>query len=97
LTAEPEQIARKFTDDYEIAWPTAYGLSLETMNALGVTSPGEIETGMDVTPTIYILDAYGKVLWSDHGYRTTHPDVSLMLDDLETQIELALLPSSSET
>lgn len=66
------------------------------MSALGVISSGEITTGMDVTPTIYILDAYGKVLWSDNGYRTTHPDVSLMLDDLETLIELALLPSPSE-
>ena len=84
-------MALAFAKEHGIKWPTTYGLSLETMNSLGVLNP-DLSIAAEVTPTIYLLDADGVVLWSDNGYRTTHPDVSLMLDDLRIFIELALLP-----
>jgi hypothetical protein len=73
-----------------------YGVSLDSMNSLGVLDSNALTLrtpGMEVTPTIYILDSEGRVLWSDKGFRTTHPDVPSMIDDLDSAIETALLPS----
>jgi hypothetical protein len=82
---ESDERVRQFNEEHGITWPTVSGLSVDTMNTFGALG------AMQVTPTIYILDADGKVLWSDDGDRTQHPDMPSMTDDLEILIELSLL------
>ena len=96
LTQSDKEAAERFTKGHGIGWLTMYGVKLESMNSLGVLDPNALTlstTGMEVTPTIYILNSEGRVLWSDKGFRTMHPDIPSMIDDLDSAIEAALLPS----
>ena len=97
IAMEAEDVVSEFNSRFGILWPTLYNLELDAMNSLGVVDPGSLDVGMGIKPTIYILDSSGKVLWSDHGYRMTHPDVTSTLDWLELFIELALVPPPVES
>jgi len=88
---ESDETVRRFNEEHGITWPTTSGLSVDTMDTLGANMMPSPFGEIDVTPTIYILDSDGKVLWSDRGYRKQHPDMPSMMDDLEIFIELALL------
>jgi hypothetical protein len=60
LTADSEREATTFVRDTNISWPNGYGAS-KTWAALGVCGP-----------TLFVIDATGRVAWTDVGDRWYH-------------------------
>jgi hypothetical protein len=95
LTAEPRARAEEFVATSSAPWPCGYGVSLEQIARWGAYSAEFLSagrnTGYQVRPTLYLLDASGRVLWCDGQARPRHlGDAAELLRRLEGALDLAL-------
>ena len=91
LTDMSKQTSEAFVREFAIPWPSGHGLSPDLIAKLGVVNSGmNLVPGYDIAPTIYIVGADGKVVWSDGSSRHMHMPAVIGLSKLERAIEDAL-------
>jgi hypothetical protein len=84
-----------FVEQHAIPWPCGYGTRLEAIGRFGAyttdrMTPG-YNPGMEVSPTLYIIGADGRVVWNDGQARPRHlKDSAALVRELEDEIESAL-------
>jgi thiol-disulfide isomerase/thioredoxin len=83
LTGELEEWVRKAG----IKWPVGYGLGMEGLARLGALHPTSSFINQEARPLIMVLDASGKLVWTDGYARHAHEDPSI----LEAKLEGAIL------
>lgn len=88
LTGELEEWVRKAS----IPWPVGYGLGMEGLARLGALHPTSSFINQESRPRIMILDASGKLVWTDGYARHAHEDPHI----LEAQLEKAILQKLGE-
>jgi thiol-disulfide isomerase/thioredoxin len=87
LTMMPENSVQEFVTAHGVLWPAGYGASPATIARFGAYNQGAAIPGYEVAPTLYIIDADGKVLWSDGQGRYRHEDPDALIRRLETALE----------
>ena len=99
LSNDNKETVQAFSSRYSIGWVQGYGVSKETMTALGAFDPdvnedlGGTDSEFFPAPTLYIIGLDGKVLWSDKWQRMNKASPRVLLDALEEQIEIHLARS----
>ncbi|AMV25101.1 thiol-disulfide oxidoreductase [Gemmata sp. SH-PL17] len=97
LTNVARPSVEEFVSSLDVPWPAGYGADLESIAALGAYSSARMgatyNPGYEVSPTLYLLDANGRVLWHDDQARPRHTkDAPTIVEDLVAEIERALGP-----
>ena len=93
MGAAPRQ--ELFVESFDVPWPCGYGAELATIAEFGAYSSERMSAnynpGYEVTPTIYLADSTGRVLWHDGQARPRHLKKPRELTaELRTEIEKAL-------
>jgi hypothetical protein len=92
LTDEPRKTAAAFVKKFSIPWPSGYETSRK---ALAKFKTIRRDPGFPrATPTLYLIDPNGAVLWNDGRSRYLHRDPKALIRELEREIEKALKASS---
>jgi len=99
LTNVDQKQVEMFADQSQIKWSCGYGASLESLSQFGAyTSKWMTETynpGYEVQPTIYVVDADGRILWHDNQARPLHLKLpEEVVQDLESELERLLAVES---
>lgn len=84
-----------FASQAKISWPCGYGASLKSLSGFGAYDPDRFlagsVAGYEVTPTLYVIAADGRVLWHDGQARPRHEkQTDTILQELEAEIERLL-------
>ncbi len=92
LTNLPREAVQPFVERFGIPWPSGFGAPAETIRAYRAESGHADGTGSDrlVAPTLYVLDARGRVLWSDQSARYRHETPADTVSALEGALDRAL-------
>jgi thiol-disulfide isomerase/thioredoxin len=95
LTDLDEAQVKAFVDEFKIPWPCGYGTSLRMFSRFGAYNPersvANFTRGLEVTPTLYVFDAEGRVVWHDAQARPRHlKESAALLRDLEAELERLL-------
>lgn len=102
LTSLGRAEVASFAEAYSVPWPCGYGADSRSVARLGVYStermsglyhPGmaTFHTGHEITPTLFLIGADGRVLWNDRQARPRHlKDAAGVLREITDQIERAL-------
>lgn len=95
LTNVDRQQVEQFASQANISWPCGYGASLKSLSSFGAYNPDRFlknaPPGYEVTPTLYVIGADGRVLWHDEQGRPRHlKDSNTIVQELEAEIERLL-------
>lgn len=90
LTNLPEAGARAFAEKHGITWAFGYGLSRDAVAAFGAYQTAMPTPGMEIAPTLYVVDASGKVLWNDGQARYRHKGPAELVKALRAELDRAL-------
>ncbi len=82
-----------FVDHFDIPWSSGYGAPRETISAFRALREGVTDPQRMVSPTLYIVDAKGVVLWTDDAGRYRHENVGDLLAELASELDKALSAS----
>lgn len=91
VTDDTEDITALYAKRYDLHWPTAYGIPKNKIGTFGVLRPDLPGEKPYIAPTLYLLGADGRVLWSDGGGRFHHRETGQNLAELAREIDKALL------
>jgi thiol-disulfide isomerase/thioredoxin len=97
LTDMSKSAVTGFVDYFDIPWSSGYGAPTETIAAFRALREGVLEPEKQISPTLYIVDARGKVLWTDDAGRFRHENVDSLLSQLSAELDEALAASNAST
>jgi hypothetical protein len=87
LSNMPGDSVRQYVEKFSIPWPCGHGVSLQTVADFGAFNSGPKMAGYEVTPTVYLVGADGRVRWSDRQRRLRHEDRGPWLRELAAELE----------
>ena len=90
LTDMSKRSVNTFVELFEIPWASGYGVPKETIAAFRALRKRVQNPEQQVAPTLYVVDARGRVLWSDDSGRYRHVNVDQLLSTLAEQLDRAL-------
>jgi hypothetical protein len=96
LTNMPRASVEQFVDRFAVPWPCAFGTPTKLIAQFGAFNRDSAIQGYEVRPTLYLIGANGRVLWSDGQARTKHQEPGIVVHQLEDEIEKALASGKSE-
>jgi hypothetical protein len=81
---------------FGVTWPVGYGAPARVIHAFRAIRWAEVldrelGPGYGPIPTLFVIGPDGIVRWNDHGGRYRHRDPRLLMQDLEREIDLALV------
>jgi thiol-disulfide isomerase/thioredoxin len=91
VTSMGREPAQAFSDQFQIPWPSGYGLSEEGVVALGAGS-GVAGPGYEIAPVLYIVGPDGRIRWADQQGRFLHKSPEVWERELDEAI-VDLLPA----
>ncbi len=91
LTDEPRKNAAAFVKQFSIPWASGYESNRKVLSRFGTIrrDPGFARA----TPTLYLINPAGTVLWNDGHSRYLHRDPKALSRELEREIKKALKAS----
>lgn len=89
ITNMDRQSAGAFANEFEVTWPSGYGLTSAGVVALGAGS-GMAAPGYEIAPVIYLVGSDDRVRWSDRQGRFRHTAPGDWERELDAAIAAAL-------
>ena len=90
LTSMDAGAVQNFIKVFRIAWPCAGDLSPEAVGSFGSYNAAQRAPGYEVAPTLLLVGADGKVIWTDRRGRMAHTPPKTIQRGLADAIAKAL-------
>jgi peroxiredoxin len=90
VSDDDQKTSSIYAERFKMRWPLAYGIPKNKIQSFGVLRPDLPGEKPYIAPTLYLLGADGRVLWSDGGGRFHHRDTGKNLAELDREIGKAL-------
>jgi thiol-disulfide isomerase/thioredoxin len=96
LTNLPRPKVELFAEQFAIPWPCGYGATHESLARYGAYSTDRLSPtynpGYEVSPTLFIVSAEGRILWNDGQARPRHLKTSgVLMRDFNAALEKLLV------
>ena len=89
VTSMGREPAEAFANQFQIPWPSGYGLSGDSIVALGAGSD-MAAPGYEVAPVLYLVGTDGRILWADQQGRFLHKTPEVWERELDEAIAASL-------
>lgn len=90
VTNMSREAAELFANQFKITWPNGYGLSTESISALGAASGMSGPAGYEIAPVLYIVSREHRIIRADQQGRFKHQKPEEWERDMEAAIRTAL-------